>query len=50
MSEKPEQQQQGSGRGAAIGLAVFALYVVLLALAAISEVFELGWFNHPLFK
>ena len=33
-----------------IGLVVFILYVAVLALAAVSEVFELGWFDFPVFK
>jgi hypothetical protein len=37
-------------RAAGVGLIVFILYVVVLALAAISELFDLGWFDHPIFK
>ena len=36
--------------GAKAGLVVFAFYVFVLALAAISEVFKLGWFDYPVFK
>ncbi len=39
-----------TGRSAAVGLIVFAIYVIVLALAAVSEFFNLGWFNHPVFK
>ncbi|MFC1544661.1 hypothetical protein ACFL4X_00700 [Gemmatimonadota bacterium] len=49
MTGQAEKQQEG-GRGAAIGLAIFALYVVVLALAAISEIFNFGWFDFPVFK
>jgi len=37
-------------RAAGVGLIIFILYVVVLALAAISELFDLGWFDHPIFK
>lgn len=33
-----------------IGLALFVLYVIVLALAAVSELFNLGWFDNPVFK
>jgi len=49
MTGNGKQQRSGS-KGATLGLAVFAVYVVVLALAAVSELFGLGWFNHPLFK
>ncbi len=39
-----------SSRAAGVGLIVFILYVAVLALAAISELFDLGWFDHPIFK
>lgn len=39
-----------SGRRVWVALAVFFTYVVVLALAAVSELFDLGWFNHPIFK
>ena len=37
-------------RAASLGLIIFILYIVVLALAAISELFDLGWFDHPIFK
>ena len=39
-----------SSRGAIAALVVFFVYVVVLAMAALSELFDLGWFNHPIFK
>jgi|GEM_PF-2156757 hypothetical protein len=39
-----------SSSAAGVGLIIFILYVVVLALAAISELFDLGWFDHPIFK
>jgi hypothetical protein len=45
-----DKAQQADGRKATVGLAVFIVYVAVLALAALSELFELGWFDHPLFK
>ena len=43
-------ERSGETGGGAWGLGLFAIYVVVLAAAAVSEVFELGWFDHPLFK
>jgi hypothetical protein len=43
-------EQKKIGREALAGLAVFFLYVLVLAAAAVSEVFGLGWFDHPIFK
>ena len=40
-------QNSTAGR---IGLTLFILYVIVLALAAVSELFDLGWFNNPVFK
>ena len=48
MSEDREQRQNSAGD--TIGLVVFMAYVVVLALAAASEVFDLGWFDYPVFK
>jgi hypothetical protein len=45
-----ERTDSLTGRSAAVGLIVFAIYVIVLALAAVSEFFNLGWFNHPVFK
>jgi len=39
-----------TNRAATIGLLVFFLYVVVLVLATVSEFFNLGWFDHPIFK
>ena len=39
-----------SSRSAVVALAVFFAYLVVLALAAVSELFQLGWFDHPVFK
>jgi len=39
-----------SSRGALAALVLFFVYVLVLALAALSELFDLGWFNHPIFK
>ncbi|MBN2289291.1 MAG: hypothetical protein JXQ83_08155 [Candidatus Glassbacteria bacterium] len=39
-----------SHRGRVAALAVFFAYVAVLALAAVSELFDFGWFNHPIFK
>ena len=47
---KAKDEQRSPGRSAVAGLAIFAIYVIVLALAAVSEVFDLGWFDHPLFK
>jgi len=47
--EKTGENVSGS-RAAGIGLIVFILYVVVLALAAVSELFDLGWFDQPIFK
>jgi hypothetical protein len=42
---------EGKNNGkAGIGLVVFGVYVALLALAAVSEVFGFGWFDFPVFK
>ena len=40
-------QNSTAGR---IGLTLFILYVIVLALAAASELFNLGWFDNPVFK
>jgi len=40
-------QNSKAGR---FGLALFILYVIVLALAAVSELFNLGWFDNPVFK
>lgn len=45
-----ERTDSSTGRLATVGLIVFAIYVIVLALAAVSEFFNLGWFNHPVFK
>ncbi len=45
-----DKPQNAGGRKATAGLAVFIVYVAVLAMAALSEFFELGWFDHPLFK
>ena len=49
MAKTGEENVSGS-RAAGIGLVVFIAYVVVLALAAVSELFDLGWFDHPIFK
>ncbi|MEA2063575.1 MAG: hypothetical protein U9P14_07765 [Gemmatimonadota bacterium] len=38
------------GKGAKPSLVLFFIYVAILALAAVSEVFSLGWFDYPVFK
>lgn len=48
MSEAEKNQPEGLKRQ--LALAALALYVIVLALAAISEVFDLGWFDNPIFK
>jgi len=45
-----DKLQKAGGRKTTAWLAVFIFYVVILTLAALSELFELGWFDHPLFK
>ncbi len=47
---RANDEQRSPGRSATVGLVVFSIYVAVLALAAVSEVFDLGWFDHPLFK
>ncbi len=47
---RANDEQPAPGRSATVGLVVFAIYVAVLTLAAVSEVFDLGWFDHPLFK
>ena len=42
--------RQTTGKGTLAGLIVFFVYVLVLAAAAVSEVFDLGWFDHPIFK
>ena len=44
------QTDRKPGAKSGIGLTVFVLYVAVLASAAMSEVFELGWFDFPVFK
>jgi len=48
--EENVSNENVSGRKAWVALAVFFAYVVVLALAAMSELFDLGWFDHPVFK
>jgi len=45
-----ENTQKSNDRAAQAGLIFFTLYVIILAAAAISELFDLGWFDHPIFK
>ena len=48
MSETGENVSRS--RAAGVGLIIFVIYVAVLALAAINELFDLGWFDHPIFK
>ncbi|MFH1070359.1 MAG: hypothetical protein V1794_12140 [Candidatus Glassbacteria bacterium] len=45
-----QETNRSEGRTGRIGLAALAIYVIVLALAAVSEVFDLGWFDNPFFK
>lgn len=49
MAEKA-QKELSTSRAGLTGLIIFIGYVIILALAAVSEVFDLGWFDHPVFK
>lgn len=39
-----------NGRRTYVTLVLFFLYAVLLSVAALSELFGLGWFENSLFK
>ena len=43
-------QNVDAGKNSSIGLVLFAVYVVVLILATVSELCNLGWFDHPIFK
>ena len=46
MSEKPQGQEGRSGAPAGSFLVgVMVLYAIVLAVATVSEVFDLGWFD-----
>jgi hypothetical protein len=47
--EKTETREK-AGRGTLIGLGLLVVYAVVLAAASVSEVFDLSWFDHPVFK
>lgn len=44
------EERKPAGAGAKAGLALLVVYVIVLALATASELLDLGWFDHPLFK
>ncbi len=45
---RPQGKQVSARPG--LGLVLFGLYALGLALAALSEVFGWGWFDYPFFK
>ncbi|MCE5271289.1 hypothetical protein LLH00_08385 [bacterium] len=52
MDAGADSQPEGERNPARPGLPLvfFGLYALLLTLAALSEVFGWGWFDHPFFK
>ena len=50
MVDENVSHQNAGDRKTKIALTIFFTYVVVLALAAVSELFNLDWFNHPVFK
>lgn len=43
-------QNQDTEKKSSLGLALFAVYAVVLVLATVSELYNLGWFDYPIFK